>query len=1064
MFVQKINPLTGEADWVLVNDPGLGDEDDASADLVATSSYLDMLTDSRRNAAYAAALRRVIPAKQRAATAAAAATPASGAAAPAAEGSAAAAVATAQGVRVLDIGTGTGLLAMLAARALGVQTAAPVEGAAAAAEGGKEGGERGQEGAGKAPTAPLDAPVVACEVFPPMQTLARRVIASNGLAGAIRLVDKRSDEIKLQTAAATAAPAGDSTAGRQAAARAKLAAAAAGGAANLEPDMSEKVDVIVTEIFDSELLGEGMVPTMRHAVQHLLKEGGAVIPATSRLYGQLLQCPLMANMTGLRSAADGSAATPWSGPDGAAAAANHVLGTLAAMDAAAREAFYKGDELYEVREMHVDLLTSSSAPASSSSPAASAPAPGSGSPLLVPLSEPFPVFDFDWAAPPPASGRKATIQVPVTADGTAHAVLLWWQLGMTKEGPAEAAESGSGSGEGPALLLSTAPEWVQGRPEAGGDGGPLGGFEQRWRDHWKQCWAQLTPEAPALRAGDSVSLRFEHDDLNVRTRMLGAHLASTPTSTSTSTPAAGPASTPTPASSQVQAGAAGEAGAYAGPHAGPHGAHPTAHAKEVLAALRAEAAQSARLMPLLNCLAPQALLQLGDRPRLASFGRALQAALDSAASASSSPSPSAAPGAEVVVVDGSLALGLLAATHPGVASVTLLQESSMAAGEWLTAAAERLGVASKIRSVRAEAYFKRLAARPSAAAATASAPAASGATATATAGSAEASTSGAVATAVAAPVAAAGPVPLVLAAEPYYSEFEQLVPWAHLKFWRDFDVIRDATAGKAKGAKGAGAKGGAAAAGAAGGAQGPRPVACFPSGARLMAAAASLPELWRTRCALDNIEGLDLSTANAVLGVVGGEDEPGAEGGSKEGAEPSGKDKGQGQGKSKGGNASGSGDDDEDVWGDDDGSGSDDSAGGGGKGAARQPLPVLPYSIWQAGGGYEELSERSKLLRLDCSSHLDDVEGGAVLTAVRPGVCHAVVLWMDYDLSPPSGSGRSELSVTTGPLPNGGPTAAVQGVYLLRKPYEVKPGSRIHVEANFDGLDADIAVDVMLLP
>jgi hypothetical protein len=49
MFVQKLNPLTGEADWVLVNEPGLGGEDDASADLVATSSYLDMLTDFRRN-------------------------------------------------------------------------------------------------------------------------------------------------------------------------------------------------------------------------------------------------------------------------------------------------------------------------------------------------------------------------------------------------------------------------------------------------------------------------------------------------------------------------------------------------------------------------------------------------------------------------------------------------------------------------------------------------------------------------------------------------------------------------------------------------------------------------------------------------------------------------------------------------------------------------------------------------------------------------------------------------------------------------------------------------------
>ena len=37
------------------------------------------------------------------------------------------------------------------------------------------------------------------------------------------------------------------------------------------PDMPRKSDVIVTEIFDSELLGEGILPTMRHAVKHLLQ-------------------------------------------------------------------------------------------------------------------------------------------------------------------------------------------------------------------------------------------------------------------------------------------------------------------------------------------------------------------------------------------------------------------------------------------------------------------------------------------------------------------------------------------------------------------------------------------------------------------------------------------------------------------------------------------------------------------------------------------------------------------------------------------------------------------------
>lgn len=36
-------------------------------------------------------------------------------------------------------------------------------------------------------------------------------------------------------------------------------------------DVPDKVDVIVTEIFDSELLGEGILPTMRDATSRLLK-------------------------------------------------------------------------------------------------------------------------------------------------------------------------------------------------------------------------------------------------------------------------------------------------------------------------------------------------------------------------------------------------------------------------------------------------------------------------------------------------------------------------------------------------------------------------------------------------------------------------------------------------------------------------------------------------------------------------------------------------------------------------------------------------------------------------
>lgn len=36
-------------------------------------------------------------------------------------------------------------------------------------------------------------------------------------------------------------------------------------------DLENKVDVIVSEIVDSQLIGEGILPTMRHASTHLLK-------------------------------------------------------------------------------------------------------------------------------------------------------------------------------------------------------------------------------------------------------------------------------------------------------------------------------------------------------------------------------------------------------------------------------------------------------------------------------------------------------------------------------------------------------------------------------------------------------------------------------------------------------------------------------------------------------------------------------------------------------------------------------------------------------------------------
>ena len=134
MFQQRLNAATGALEWVdasAVADGGA--VDDAVADAVAGSAYLDMLNDAPRNAAFAAAIAAVAP-----------------------------------GRRVLDIGTGTGLLALLAA-------------AAGASE------------------------VTACEVFPPMAAAARATAAANAVRGGgrVRVVTKRSSELVVGSDGAT---------------------------------------------------------------------------------------------------------------------------------------------------------------------------------------------------------------------------------------------------------------------------------------------------------------------------------------------------------------------------------------------------------------------------------------------------------------------------------------------------------------------------------------------------------------------------------------------------------------------------------------------------------------------------------------------------------------------------------------------------------------------------------------------------------------------------------------------------------------------------------------------
>jgi type II protein arginine methyltransferase len=140
-----------------------------------------MLRDSLRNAAYRAAIDRLVPGKT-----------------------------------VLDIGTGSGLLAMMAARAGATQ-------------------------------------VYACEANPMLAATARTIIAANGLADRIRVFDCHSSKLDRVR------------------------------------DLAGGVDVVVSEIFDEGVIGEGVLSSLAHARRALARPGAVFVPERASIRAALAE-------------------------------------------------------------------------------------------------------------------------------------------------------------------------------------------------------------------------------------------------------------------------------------------------------------------------------------------------------------------------------------------------------------------------------------------------------------------------------------------------------------------------------------------------------------------------------------------------------------------------------------------------------------------------------------------------------------------------------------------------------------------------------------------------------
>ena len=214
------------------------------------------------------------------------------------------------------------------------------------------------------------------------------------------------------------------------------------------PASLHKADLIVTEIFDTDLLGDAVLGSVADAMARLASPTGTVIPAGATVYVQPVQSDLLASWdtvdldTILRTAAAAAAAATVSAA-GTAAAFATAFASMPTPTQPTTKCAGRG-QLYD---LHVDVLA----------------------PFLTVLAPPTPVLSFDFAKSAQhaadVKADRATRVTPcvgggATIDGRVDALVVWWILHLDIE-----------------TVISTAPAWVD-----------PGNAAAQWRDHWLQVF------------------------------------------------------------------------------------------------------------------------------------------------------------------------------------------------------------------------------------------------------------------------------------------------------------------------------------------------------------------------------------------------------------------------------------------------------------------------------------------------------------------------------------------------------------------------------------------------
>lgn len=177
-----------------------------------------------------------------------------------------------------------------------------------------------------------------------MAAMARRVLEANGMAEKVKLHETRSTEL-------------------------------------FSVASQERADILVTEIFDTDLIGEGVLGTLHHALAHLVRANAVVIPASATVYVQLVHSAVLRCWQHVEE--------------------GNVLGKL--RPCRGRQGLV---------DLHVDRLAEG----------------------LKPLSEAVAALHFDFANPPdPSVVHVHHTELQCVQAGRGDALIVWWELQLDED-------------------------------------------------------------------------------------------------------------------------------------------------------------------------------------------------------------------------------------------------------------------------------------------------------------------------------------------------------------------------------------------------------------------------------------------------------------------------------------------------------------------------------------------------------------------------------------------------------------------------------------------------------